>query len=137
MKKIIHENHQLVVTPDTRTDVGYGLYQANMRPGEPEYNGEMLNRLRCLKDQILRHVDGLALGSDNRIAPGAVQIKFDTREVCSFCDRDWEVELSQAMIDEEGLLFWTESPDTLHLDGPGLPMCCDAAQEEWRSGIPV
>lgn len=133
MKKTIHENHRVIVHPDIRTDAGYGpCFSRALKPGEDGYNEEMRERTEAIRDQILRHVDGLALSSDGRTAPGAVEIKSDTREVCAFCDRPWNDFLTRSMINNEGLEYWTESPATLHIDGVGLPMCCDAAQEEWR-----
>lgn len=131
MKKIIHENHRVVVYPDTRSEFG-PYFASTMKPGEQGYNEEMRERTKDIRDQILRHVDGLALSSDGRTAPGAVQITFDTREVCSFCDRAWDEGLTQEMIDNKGLLYWTEDPVHSNIDGVGLPMCCEAAQEAWR-----
>lgn len=133
MKKIIEENHQVVVHPDTRTNAGCGPHFSRaLQPGEAGYNEEMRERTEAIRDQILRHVDGLALSLDNRTAPGAVEVKFDTREVCAFCDLPWNDFLTQEMVDKEGLLYWTEDSVHANIDGVGLPMCCDKAQEEWR-----
>jgi hypothetical protein len=123
MKKIIQDNHRIVIHPDNSE--ARGFYRHFMRPGDDGYNEAMRERCERIKEQIHRHVEGLSLSSDNRTSPGAVEIKFDTREECSFCGAQWE-ELTADLIktDPESV----EEPG----DGPGLPLCCEKAQTEWR-----
>lgn len=123
MKKIIQDNHRLVVHPDNSE--ARGFYRHFMRPGDDGYNEAMRERCERIREQIRRHVDGLSLSADNRTSPGAVEIKFDTREECSFCGARWE-ELTADLIEKHP--DFVEEPG----DGPGLPLCCERAQTEWR-----
>lgn len=54
------------------------------------------------------------------------EILCDGTDSCSFCGRPWEV-LSAEDID--AYPEFIEQPG----DGPGLPVCCNAAQDEWRA----
>lgn len=123
MKKVVQDNHRIEVHPDT--SVSRGFYRQHLRPDDPAYGKVMQERCEEIKGQILRHTDGLSLSSDNRISPGAVQVLWDVEEVCSFCGAQWE-ELTADLIEEH--------PDFIEQDGdgPGLPLCCEEAQEEWR-----
>ncbi len=133
MKQTIRSNHRITVTPSSRVGTGYGMFTASARVGTLEYSDAMDERCKEMREDILRHVDHLPRDSGNGgLAPGAVRIECDSRDECSFCGRLWE-ELIQEMIDSEGLEFWAESPDTLDIDGPGLPLCCPPAQDEWRA----
>lgn len=129
MRKTVHSNHHLVVRLDDSRALGF--YRTAMQPGSDGYNKEMKERCETARRDIVRHVDGLARGSDNRVAPGAVEIRYTSADVCSFCDRAWEI-LTGAMIGEstnpDGTCEWFEDP----VDGIGLPLCCERAQEEWR-----
>jgi len=80
-----HSNHRVEVTPVT------------WRYREDSHE-DMRKECRSLVEQINRHVDGAA-SSD---------IVWDTETVCSFCERDWEVD-----------------------DKTGEPLCCTKAQDEW------
>lgn len=133
MKQTIRSNHRIVVAPSSYVDTRYGVLVAGARVGTVEYSNAMDERCEEMRRSILRHVDGLARDSGNgRPAPGAVRIEADSRDECSFCGRFWE-ELTQEMVDAEGLMYWTEDEDNIDVNGPGLPMCCGAAQDEWRS----
>jgi hypothetical protein len=131
MKKTIHSNHHLIVRLDESEPVA-GLYRTRMDPESSRFNEEMRHRCEAAKRDILRHVDGLSIGSNNRVNPGAVEIKYATTYVCSFCERTWEA-LTRTMIGEEtnpdGTCIYLEDP----VDTVGLPLCCDEAQQEWRT----
>lgn len=130
MKKTVHSNHHLVVHLDNSES--FGMFRQHMKPGSPRYNEAMLTRYAAAKNAILRHVDGLELGSDNHVSPSAVEIRYTSTNVCSFCERTWEV-LTRTMIGEgtnpDGTCEYFEDP----VDGVGLPLCCEKAQQEWRA----
>ena len=131
MKKTVHSNHHLVVRLD-ESEPFAGFYRTRMGTGSSRYNEEMRRRCEDAKRDILRHVDGLSLSSDNRVSPGAVQIKYTSTDVCSFCERTWEV-VTRAMIGEEMNADGTCDLLTDPVDDIGLPLCCDEAVEEWRA----
>lgn len=126
MKKTIHENHRIEVCPDTSQSLG--LFRSTVRPGSDGYNELMRDRCDEIRKQILRHVDGLAVSASGRTDHGAVRIEYDTREECSFCEAAWEVVTAEQLTD-----LRENHPDwILPGDAPGLPACCDQAQDEWR-----
>ncbi len=131
MKRTVHSNHRIEVRPDTTVRRGFYRQSLNGVLDTDGVNREMAARCEEIRRAVLKHVDGLALAADNYTAPGAVRVMFDSRDECSFCSREWE-ELTQSLIDESAELGkpdeWFEDP----VDGPGLPLCCDAAQQEWR-----
>ncbi len=95
MKKIIKSNPKIVVEVKTRI---YGI----------ELSEETQKRdLMQAKEQIKRHVDNVE----------DVRIEYDTDEVCSFCNYNWEV-----------------SEDDSDPDFPkGTPVCCQDAIDEYNN----
>ena len=91
MKKTVHENRRVVVELGPK----YTFMPCEQREGKEEisdYN-EMVK-------QIKRHVENV----------GFITIKTDTKEICEFCEYEWE----------------TDPND-------GSPVCCTKAVEEWEA----
>ena len=78
------------------------------KPG-PAGHDDMKLRLDIVAREIRRHVDGIE----------RVTMHWETAAECSLCGRPWEV-LSAEDVEQPG-------------DAPGLPVCCEAAQAEWRA----
>ncbi len=105
MKKTIDSEYRVVVWPDTKhlaitTD-----------------NGHIEQMCESIKQSIERHVDHV----------GSVERMWTSRDVCSFCGREWE-EHDQDFINpdsEKKLLIG----DNILIEG--LPVCCDAAITEF------
>lgn len=68
MRREIHSNHRLVITPDARDVLPRGHHDATVR---------LLNEMTAA---IQRHVDHV-----DRVA-----VTWDTEAVCSHCNREWE-----------------------------------------------
>jgi rubrerythrin len=94
MKKIIKSNPKIVVEIKTR------IYGIELSKETQKHD------LMQAKEQIKRHVDNVE----------DVRIEYDTDEVCSFCNYNWEV-----------------SEDDSDPDFPkGCPVCCQDAIDEWN-----
>lgn len=104
MKKTIREDFRVVVGPITP----HGQLSAEQIAASLE------RQCRELKWQIERHVDNT----------GGVSVQWTTREECSFCEARWEV-----CGPDDRDAYYYEQPG----DGPGLPVCCERAQVEWRA----
>jgi len=89
-KKAVKSNYRVVVYPERMT--------GKWRDGEEE------RACKEIKEQIIRHVDGIAHRNPQ------VFVEFDSEQVCEFCGRPWETD-----------------PDD------GYPLCCGAAVEEWEA----
>ena len=88
-KKAVKSNYRVVVYPERMT--------GTWRDGEEEH------ACKEIKEQIIRHVDGIAHRNPQ------VFIEFDSEHVCEFCGWPWET------------------------DGDGYLQCCIKAQEEWEA----
>ena len=86
-KKVVKSNYRVVVYPEKVISA--------WRDDEEE------RTCKEIKEQILRHVDGIAHRNPQ------VFIEFDGEQVCEFCERPWETA------------------------DDGYPLCCDDAIEEW------
>lgn len=106
MKRTIREDFRVVVGPITP----HGKLSAE------DIAASLERQCRELKWQIERHVDGI----------GGVSVQWSTRAECSFCKEPWEV-LSESDI----AAYPDMAPEAG--DGPGLPVCCERAQAEWRA----
>lgn len=104
MKKIVYDNYRIEIRPST-----YG-----MRP-TPNHD-RMLALLAEIAAGAKRHLDDVE----------RVTVHWDTRAECSHCGYSWEVLTAE---DIERNPEWADQPG----DGPGLPVCCTAAQVEWRA----
>lgn len=92
LKKTIFENYRVEVSPD----IWYG-------PSHEKY----LDALNDLKKDIVRHVDGIE----------DVSVQWDSKEVCEFCECEWELWEEEDEKEEGGFK-------------KGIPVCCDKAQKE-------
>ena len=95
MKKIIKENYRVIIEPH------YALY---LRGEELEEDAR--RTCESIVEDIKRHVDEV----------GRVDIENDSREICEFCLREWDVYEKDDL--EDGIVA-------------GLPGCCNKAQEEF------
>lgn len=68
MRREIHSNHRLIITPDLRSVIP---------PGDQEAILRLLNDMAA---QVRRHVDCVYV----------VGVEYETRAVCSHCGYDWE-----------------------------------------------
>jgi hypothetical protein len=105
MKITIREDFRVVVGPIT----------PHGRLTDEQVAASLERQCREIKWQIERHVDGL----------GGVSVQWTTRAECSFCGLGWEEETA------EGIAAYPD--DFGPGDGPGLPVCCERAQVEWRA----
>lgn len=107
MKITRKTNFRVIVEPRAIGDLGW------VRTGDHLFgNAARLERMyqeRCeeIRSDIKRHVDNA----------GWIGVECDTQELCSYCERQWEVEET----DE-----WPETPK-------GCPVCCQKAIDEWHS----
>ena len=72
----------------------------------PLLHWQMLREMRLIKESVIRHIDGCSNSN--------VSLEWDTREICSFCHREWDPEM----------------PDSMEL-ADGTPICCQKATEEF------
>ena len=84
MKVLVKENYRVIVRPVS---------------GIARNSREEEQLCKMILQGIERHVDDI----------GDAYLEWDTREICSFCNRPWEV----------------DSED-------GMPVCCNRAYEEMR-----
>jgi hypothetical protein len=102
MRREVHSNYRLIVTPTTPTFVLSTSHDTAKA------------QLDDMAAAIRRHVDHV----------GSVNVAWDTRSVCSFCGREWEVVTFEDLItrraDYEGCVV-------------GEPVCCTEAAEAFRA----
>jgi hypothetical protein len=102
VKREVHSNHRLVIRPDTR---GWSVQARSDHAALCRLLGDMEAAIR-------RHVDNV----------GLIHIAWDTREVCSHCEREWEPVTAEDAADPDYAEYVV-----------GEPMCCDAASKEFRA----
>jgi hypothetical protein len=106
MKITVREDFRVVIAPVTpHGRLPAAVLEANLE-----------KQCREIKWQAERHIDGM----------GGVQVQWTTRTMCSHCEAPWEVLSAE---DIAKCPEFAEEPG----DGPGLPVCCNAAQVEWRA----
>lgn len=118
MKKTIRGNFRVVATPKA---LGYaGAFTIPDEKMSHDPAADYLERCHQIARMMRAHPD----------VAGA-SVRFDTREVCSYCDGNWEPMTPEQAADPK-----------YHLDEystVGEPACCDEAIEEFRTerGIPL
>jgi len=111
MKTTKKSNFRVVIEPRRLGDYGFASMSDRLIHGDDEQKINRLYQERCeeIVNDIKRHVDNVKHAS----------VEYDTNEVCSHCDREWE-----------------ESQDDSDPDFPkGCPYCCNAAMEEWKKTL--
>lgn len=103
---------ELVILPQRLGDFGSVSMSDGLASRDVE--GDYLRRCNALLEQIRRQRHVLSGG-----------VEWTETATCSHCGSDWEEETA------EGIAAYPD--DFLPGDGPGLPVCCERAQAEWRT----
>jgi len=104
------------IDPRRLGDLGYVFMSDSMasKDVDGDYRWRCEEIVRLLREQF---------GSQIK-----AQVVFDETITCSFCYSIWEVVPAEGAPDYPDYVEFLESGD-----GPGLPVCCEAAQVEWRT----
>jgi len=99
MKEIVNRDYHVIIEPKSLGDCGVMRFpDRHIEPDEEKRNQRYEEMCEEIARQVKRHIDGV----------GYVAVVWDSREVCSFCGYDWEV------------------------DENGVPLCCEKAVEEYK-----
>ena len=107
-------NVELVILPQRLGEIGAGMSFSDSMVSR-DIEGDYERRCNDLLAEMRRQ---------RRVLDG--KVTWTETVTCSHCNLGWE-ELTAELLEQYP--DWAEQPG----DGPGLPLCCEPAQVEWRA----